>query len=127
MACPYFYPTGRIDARLWPHPSRLPLGGGFRGLCYARAGELVSPDQASLRDCCNLGYAGGQCERFPPEAPADAVRFSLAGDDDGIVTICYAREKDHLPFDHGTVRFDSRKRVMLSAIADSPLGRQIES
>ena len=126
MACPYFYPTERLGSKLWPHPSRLPLGGGFRGLCHARPGEQFSPDELRLRDCCNLGYAGPQCECFPGGAPADAIRFSLGGDDDGIVTIYYAREKDHLPLEHGALQFDARRRAMLAPPADLFLRRQAE-
>lgn len=127
MACPYFYPTERLGTTLWPHPSRLPLGGGFRGLCHARPGEHFSPDESRLRDCCNLGYAGAQCDRFPGGAPADAVRFSLAGEDNGIITIYYAREKGHLPVEHGALQYDTHSRIMVGPPHDPFLRRQMEA
>ena len=31
MACPYFMPVEKLENGTWPHPSRLPLGSGWRG------------------------------------------------------------------------------------------------
>jgi len=54
-----------------------------------------------------MGYARGQCARFLSnsagiEAP-DAVRFGIVKRQDGVATIRYVRERDHHPFDDGTL------------------------
>ncbi len=54
---------------------------------------------------CNLGYARGRCARFPENGGADAVRFSLAGDRAGVLSLRFAVERDHLPLAHGTLVF----------------------
>ena len=41
------------------------------------AGRIADPDEALLRDCCNLGYARGRWPRFPDEPGPDATRFSV--------------------------------------------------
>jgi hypothetical protein len=50
---------------------------------------------------CNFGYARGRCAEFPDSSTADAVRFSVAGNADGIVKIVWILEKDHAPVEHG--------------------------
>ena len=49
-----------------------PLGVLYRGKCEMGGGA----DQ----EICNFGYARGECDAFPPNAEADAVRFAaIAG------------------------------------------------
>lgn len=86
MACPYFYPEGRIDVS--PKPARAPLGDVFHGRC-----ELGG---SSKWEHCNFGYASGCCDTFPKDASIDAVRFSCVNGD----TI-YILEKNHMPVGHG--------------------------
>jgi len=104
LACPYFFPTVRHDAELWPHRRRLPLGDGFAGYCTAPGHEGVTPSDQELGQCCNLGYAG-DCPHLPQDRAADAVHFCIGGDSDGIVQVCWVAVKDHAHADHGTVEF----------------------
>lgn len=51
-----------------------------------------------------MGYARGQCPSFPAAAEtADAVRFGIVRREAGIATIRYVLERNHLPFQDGTV------------------------
>lgn len=108
MACPYFYPTERLGPNLWPHPDRLPLGDGFGGFCLADPDVRHRPDDETIRQYCNLGYARRSCPRFPANGSADAVRFMVSGDADGLVRIQYAVERDHRPHQHGALEYDRR-------------------
>jgi hypothetical protein len=99
MACPFFDPQRRLDPGAWTHRPRLPLGDAYGGLCRAR--EPFSPEEEHQREFCNRGYARGVCEHFPVSRDADAVRFSVAAENDGFLRIVYILEKDHAPLSHG--------------------------
>jgi len=97
MACPFFRPLRRLDSGGWTPAPRLPLGGAWGGECSADgAGEPPEPIQ---RDLCNSGYARGRCERFPANAIADAVRFSITPSG----RLIYILEQDHAPVEHGEI------------------------
>ena len=80
----------------WIDPPRLPLVDPFDGVCEAEL-EPWQPDDSTLRECCNFGYARGLCPRFPAGAPADAVRFTV----DGSGEVRYVFEKEYTPTGHG--------------------------
>ena len=65
------------------------------------AREPFQPDSETVRDLCNYGYARGRCARFPGGDSADAVRFAIGSDDQTLVVIRYAIERDHYPLDQG--------------------------
>jgi len=97
MACPYFYP---VEAR--GGSPMLPLGDSWTGVCRAGGGEPFQPGDASLKQWCNLGYARGECPRFPAgDGGGDAVRFTITGCEGGAVGIYYVVERDHHPLAHG--------------------------
>lgn len=104
MACPYFHPTIRHDAELWPFRRRLPLGDGFRGHCTSPGHEGTEPDELTLGQCCNLGYA--HCPRLPQKREADAVHFSVASDRDGIVSLHWVLVKNHAAAAFGRLHFE---------------------
>ena len=114
MACPYFYPTARLDHGSWVVPPRLPLGDAYAGECRAQAGEPCSneaqPDESHVREICNSGYGRGKCSRFPQGAPADAVRVHIAKDKKTLVRIQYVQEKDSWPVQHGVAEFVTASR-----------------
>jgi hypothetical protein len=93
MACPFFRPLRPIE---WSS-GRAPLGAMFEGECERRG-------TAAAR-FCNFGYARGSCAEFPDNSAADAVRFSVTGNADGIVKIVWILEKDHAPVEHGFLEF----------------------
>jgi hypothetical protein len=93
MACPFFRPLRPIE---WSS-GRAPLGAIFEGEC-----ERHGVAEARF---CNFGYARGSCAEFPDNWAADAVRFSVAGNADGIVNIVWILEKDHAPVEHGVLEY----------------------
>ena len=124
VACPYFVPREVLNDGSWPHPSRLPLGAGWRGECCA-SGVEVSPLDSEIREYCNLGYARG-CPRLPQERDWDAVRFSVASAKGDKVTLLYVCELGHAPVEHGKLAFDLNGERWLDAPADARVRRLAE-
>jgi hypothetical protein len=106
MACPYFIPTEKFEDGAWPHRTRLPLGGAWRGLCTASRDQQIVPSDDQLRQFCNLGYAA-QCPQLPAERRYDALRFSVARDRDQRIDIYFVLEAGHRPGAHGVLKYDS--------------------
>ena len=104
MACPYFRPRGPLPWSKWPGKLRPPLGDLYGGECRAR-GQPFSPSEQLLVNCCNMGYAGAECSRFPSGEGPEAVRFGVTGDDGRTVEIAYVVERGHLPIRHGKLRY----------------------
>ncbi|HLG99514.1 MAG TPA: hypothetical protein VKX49_24615 [Bryobacteraceae bacterium] len=100
MACPYFYPEARLENGPWVVPPRLPLGDAYIGKCRAGA-SAFQPEEMHVRQVCNSGYGRGCCDRFPENAPHDAVRFHVAEDSGGLIRIRYVFEKECWPRDNG--------------------------
>ena len=114
LACPYFMPIEKLDGGNWPHPARLPLGGGWRGHCTAPGHEGEVPEQHVQEAFCNLGYAEG-CAWTPKEREWDAVRFGvLAGRSDKggtqpvdrVIQLRYVCERNHRPSADGVLQFN---------------------
>ncbi len=102
MACPFFMPLHRYEDGPWPHPSRLPLGGGWHGYCSAPGHEGESPELKVLEEGCNLGYAT-HCSRRPADRAWDSVRFQVTRSGDCRMSIVYVCERDHRPAEHGVI------------------------
>jgi hypothetical protein len=117
MACPYFIPTEKFANGLWPHPSRLPLGDGWRGLCTASSDQRITPSDDELREFCNLGYAA-HCPRLPHPRRFDAVRLSVARDRDQRIEICCVLETAHRPGAQRMLEYDAAARHWLVAHPD---------
>jgi len=109
MPCPYFIPTSQFDDAGFPHPSRLPLGAAFRGHCCAPGHDGAVPSDEELKQACNLGYARN-CSRLPVQRTADAARFSILRDRDGMVSICYVAELNYLPVEQTNLHYDVAKK-----------------
>jgi len=123
MACPYFYPVARLEEDLWAVPPRLPLGDAYTGEC--RAGAMPhQPGDVVMRNSCNSGYARGKCDRFPQDARADAVRFSVAADEGDGIRLQYIFEKLCWPLDHGELRYSVSEHSFSSELADEIVARQ---
>ncbi len=104
MACPFFLPEQRLESD-WPFPQRLPLGAGWSGLCTAPGHEGARPNEEELKSGCNMGYAKS-CTRLPERRDADAVRFVLGEERDGILRVIFACERAHLPAAHGEILYE---------------------
>src|SRR5258707_8223961 len=108
-------PIARLENGSWPHPARLPLGGGWCGHCTAPGHEGEVPQQGVLENFCNLGYASG-CNWSPSERAWDAVRFAVSAPlgstaraepsrdkaaNARILVLRYVCERNHQPVAHG--------------------------
>lgn len=109
---------------LWSFPQRLPLGAGYCGNCTAGQARSV-PEEAELRDLCNLGYAV-QCSRIPADRQLDSVRFAVARDGGDRILLHYSCERDHAPVDHGQLQYDCVSRTWPVAHGDANIQRQAE-
>jgi hypothetical protein len=101
MACPYFEPG-----------ERLPLASGslgdlYAGCCRADASHAYCPDELTLAERCNIGYARGACLHFPAGEGPDAVRFTVTRPSEAGFKILYAMERDHRPFSSGALEYST--------------------
>jgi hypothetical protein len=55
---------------------------------------------------------------------ADAVRFCISHDHDGLIRIYWVMEKDHLPFAHGPLEYSRAKSGFLAAHPDVRVTQQ---
>ena len=112
MACPFFVPVRRADDIAFPHPSRLPLGGSWRGVCSAPGHEQATPSDGELKSC-NLGYAKS-CSRLPKDRACDAVRFAVRNDSGETISLQFVFEADYLPAALGLLEYDRLLKIWIS-------------
>jgi hypothetical protein len=124
LACPFFIPTHRADDLALPHPARLPLGAAWRGSCAAPGHEQATPSDRQL-ESCNLGYAE-TCPRLPKDRTCDAVRFAVAGDSGGKISVRFVFEWQHLPAGHGFVEYDRLSNAWTSTHREPRIQRLAE-
>lgn len=110
-------PAEKLEDGGWLHPSRLPLGAGWFGHCFAPGYEGAEPTNQELREFCNLGYAAG-CSRLPQERAYDAVRFSVAHDRGMQLMLWFVCESRHLPAGHGMLEYDLSLDRWISSHSD---------
>jgi len=82
-----------------------PLGDVWAGTCHAAPVPAVPDESALIR--CNLGYARGTCARLPGGDGPDSIRFSVSCDEGGLIRLYYVVERDHHPYAHGPLAFDT--------------------
>jgi hypothetical protein len=109
MACPYFEPGERLPL------SSGSLGDLYAGRCRADASQAVEPDQRTVSDRCNIGYARGLCPNFPADNGPDAVRFCITKHEAPAVRILYSLERDHRPFSNGALEYSTDDGAFLGA------------
>src|SRR6516225_8511695 len=110
-------PTNRFDDGGWIHPSRLPLGAGWKGQCCAPGHEVGQPSDEQLRELCNLGYSA-QCSRLPKERSCDAVRFGVSSDRGSQISLSVIYETDHRPAGQAVIEYDSASGTWTSSHPD---------
>lgn len=131
MSCPFFMPTEKLEDGSWLHPSRLPLGRGWKGNCTAPGHDGETPSAEELHDFCNLGYAQ-DCPRLPSERLWDSVRFGLCGvvaaENAGSrrIQVRYVCERGHLPADSGFLEFDPSQACWTKRHPDARVQRMAE-
>jgi len=116
----------------WPHPSRLPLGCGWRGHCTAPGHENETPEPDVLEAFCNLGYATG-CSWVPQDRAWDAVRFGVVAppevDDrrqSAGIRVIYVCERNYRPVERGELEFDLQRSQWLRRHDDARLQKMAE-
>jgi hypothetical protein len=119
VPCPFFLPKEPLRETGWAVPPRAPLGVLCAGECHANG----TPRPAD-HELCNFGYARGICERFPPDAEVDAVRFQVTARDIEVAYVRYFCERDHSPTAHGTLIYNVETRELQGAEPHSPLALQ---
>ena len=113
-----------LDQGPWENPPRLPLGDPYYGNCVALPADLFAAPEAVQRALCNCGYVRGSCVRFPGDAVADAVRFSVQAGAKGRVRMIYVLEKDHVPVEHGEMEYDASSKELTGRHASVPVEAQ---
>jgi hypothetical protein len=133
-------PVVRLENGSWPHPARLPLGGGWCGHCTAPGHEGEVPQQDVLENLCNLGYASS-CAWSPTERVWDSVRFAVSAPLDSAVrseshgtaavparmlVLRYVCERNHLPVADGDLEFDLSRATWLRQHEDARVQKMAE-
>lgn len=72
-----------------------------------------------------MGYAGA-CARLPQERDADAVRFALGEERDGVLHIRFAYERNYLPAGHGELIYETATRRWQTGHGNACLLRMAE-
>jgi hypothetical protein len=98
----------------------LPLGESWSGFCRALP-DTVHPVSDA---CCNLGYARGNCGRFPAGEGPDAVRFTISRHDSAGLGIYYVIERDHHPFAHGALEYSFATACLTAPLEPETVARQ---
>jgi hypothetical protein len=133
-------PVARLENGTWPHPARLPLGGGWCGHCTAPGHEGEAPPQDVLEAFCNLGYASS-CNWSPQERVWDAVRFAVNAPLDPvthsspptsatiparILFLRYVCERNNRPSESGDLEFDLSRATWLCRHDDPRIQKMAE-
>jgi len=118
-------PTRKFEDGAWPHPSRLPLGQGWHGMCTASPTQEIVPTDDQLRESCSLGYAAA-CPHLPAERACDAVRFAVARNGDDRILLSYVCEAGHRPVDHGMLEYEFSPAVWIRWHADARIQKMAE-
>jgi hypothetical protein len=106
----------------------LPLGDIWAGECWALPSPIPTLQGASLDRPCALGYARGRCPHFPQgNDGADAVRFTICGDDGARLQLLYVLERDHHPFAHGRLEFSLAVSQFVPSSLEGIFRRQAEA
>jgi hypothetical protein len=126
MACPYFCPVEAKTEGTGLAEAMLPLGDLWEGVCCA-VPDLPRAAEAAQWPLCNLGYARGQCPRFPASAETDAVRFALRTVDADELLILYSVERDHHPYQNGLLCYSISQGSLTGVTIAQTLQTQAEA
>ncbi len=130
-------PIAKLENGAWPHPARLPLGGGWSGHCTAPGHEGSVPQHEVLESFCNLGYASN-CSWTPQQRSCDSVRFAIAAPEKKsdqhsataapvrTLRLTYVYERDHRPAGQGELEFDLLTSAWLCRHQDACIQKMAE-
>jgi hypothetical protein len=63
---------------------------------------------------------------LPVDRRADCVRFAVARDEAGRITLRYVYEREHAPLEHGQMAYDCATQRWLAPLEDACAQRQAE-
>src|SRR5262249_23000342 len=87
----------------------------YAGRCRADGAQDRQPDERTIADRCNLGYARGLCPNFPPGDGPDNVRFCVSKSQDSGLRLLYAMERNHRPYSSGSLDYSTADGAFLGA------------
>jgi hypothetical protein len=93
----------------------------------ASAAETGAPGDTFCDTTCNLGYARGECARFPEGDGPDAVRFTISSHRGAVIGIGYVVERDHHPFAHGSLEYFTAAAIFATPPETATLARQAQA
>lgn len=105
----------------------LPLGDWWKGECHAVRGAPTEAGGSERDRGCNLGYARGECARFPAGEGPDAVRFTISSHESAAVGIYYVVERDHHPYAHGRLEYSLTAGALVTPAETKTLARQAQA
>lgn len=105
----------------------LPLGDWWKGVCHAVPGAPQEAGDGGYDTACNLGYARGECARFPLGEGPDAVRFTISSHESAAIGISYVVERDHHPFAHGLLEYSPTARAFVTPVETAMLAGQAQA
>ena len=103
--------------------TRMPLGDLWRGVCRAKE-KPHTPDDFTISELCNMGYAHGRCPLCPRTEAGDAVRFLVSRDQAELIRIEYVVERDHHPQTHGALEYRRASGALSGTGTNAVLERQ---
>jgi hypothetical protein len=74
-----------------------------------------------------MGYARGECARFPEGDGPDAVRFTISSHDGAAIGLYYVVEQNHHPFAHGRLEYSIAASAFLTPPEPATLARQAQA
>ena len=101
----------------------LPLGDWWTGECHA----ITGAPHPACDTACNMGYARGECARFPEGEGPDAVRFTISSHESDAIRIYYVMERDHHPFAHGWLAYSTTASAFATPPETALLERQAQA
>ena len=111
-------PTGRFR-------SASPWGQAGLACVPLRDKNGARPSEDELKSGCNLGYAKS-CTRLPADRHADAVRFALGEERDGVLHVRFASELAYLPAAHGELLYEKITATWVKKHDDACVQRMAE-
>ncbi len=85
------------------------------------------PDETTLRNLCNVGYARKACPRFPKGAGPDAIRFTASSERNGTLQIYYVVEKSQTPLEHGPLEYSVQEARFVEANCGDMIRKQAQA
>ena len=105
----------------------LPLGDWWTGSATRPGAPQPPAVPAATLAPCNLGYARGECARFPAGDGPDAVDSQFPATKTPSSASYYVVERDHHPFAHGRLEYSLAAAAFVTPPEAATLARQAQA